>query len=78
MNKYGSRSNTHDSKMLACHMPSADQPKITTFRVDADVLARLDAYAARTRRSRNSAVNYLLVVGLDAEEAQNPTERPDQ
>lgn len=56
----------------------APQPKVTTFRVDPDVLARLDAYAARTRRSRNSAVNYLLHVGLDAEDAQHPTEGPDQ
>lgn len=49
-------------------MTTADQPKITTtFRVDADVLARLDSYAARTRRSRNSAMNYLLHVGLDHE-----------
>jgi predicted transcriptional regulator len=52
----------------------ADRPatKVTTFRVDPDVLDRLDAYAARTRRSRNSAVNYLLVVALDHEVA-----RPD-
>jgi predicted transcriptional regulator len=58
-------------------MTTADQPKVTTFRVDADVLARLDAYAAQTRRSRNSAVNYLLQVGLDAEDARNLPERPD-
>lgn len=57
-------------------MTAADQPKVTTFRVDADVLARLDAYAARTRRSRNSAVNYLLEVGLDAEDARNLSEGP--
>lgn len=78
MNKYGLKSNANDSETLAYRMSTADQPKVTTFRVDADVLALLDAYAARTRRSRNSAVNYLLEVGLDAEEARNPTERPDQ
>jgi predicted transcriptional regulator len=54
------------------------QPKVTTFRVDADVLARLDAYAARTRRSRNSAVNYLLQVGLDHEADRNLPEGPQQ
>jgi predicted transcriptional regulator len=59
-------------------MTTADQPKVTTFRIDADVLARLDAYAAQTRRSRNSAVNYLLQVGLDAEDARNLPERPDR
>lgn len=59
-------------------MTTADQPKVTTFRVDADVLARLDTYAAQTRRSRNSAVNYLLQVGLDAEDARNLPERPDR
>ena len=57
-------------------MTTADQPKVTTFRVDADVLARLDAYAARTRRSRNSAVNYLLQVALDIEAGPSPPERP--
>lgn len=55
---------------------TTDQPKVTTFRVDADVLARLDAYAARTRRSRNSAVNYLLQVALDQEADRNLPERP--
>jgi predicted transcriptional regulator len=40
-------------------------PRVTTFRVDRDVLCRLDVYAVRTRRSRNSAVNYLLMVALD-------------
>lgn len=59
-------------------MATAEQPKVTTFRVDADVLARLDAYATRTRRSRNSAVNYLLQVALDAEDAQVPPKGPDQ
>jgi predicted transcriptional regulator len=59
-------------------MTSADQPKVTTFRIDTDVLARLDAYAAQTRRSRNSAVNYLLQVGLDIEDARNLPERPDR
>ncbi len=57
-------------------MTTSDQPKVTTFRVDADVLARLDAYAARTRRSRNSAVNYLLQVALDMEANPNLPERP--
>ncbi len=55
-----------DSEMLAfCMSEDAPTPKVTTFRVDPDVLDRLDAYAARTRRSRNSAVNYLLLVALD-------------
>lgn len=60
----------NDSEALVFRMP-ADRPapKVTTFRVDPDVLDRLDAYAARTRRSRNSAVNYLLVVALDHEDA---------
>lgn len=44
-------------------------PRVTTFRVDRDVLNRLDVYAVRTRRSRNSAVNYLLMVALDQEDA---------
>jgi hypothetical protein len=52
------------------------QPKVTTFRVDTDVLALLDAYAARTRRSRNSAVNYLLQVALDQETGRDLPERP--
>lgn len=74
MTKYDIGSHTRDSKMLACRMTKADPPKVTTFRVDADVLARLDAYAARTRRSRNSAVNYLLLVALDEEEVvDSPT-----
>lgn len=68
----------HQRNGSVSHMTTADQPKVTTFRVDADVLARLDAYAAQTRRSRNSAVNYLLQVGLDAEEARNLPERPDR
>jgi hypothetical protein len=67
----------HQRNGSVSHMTTADQPKVTTFRVDADVLARLDAYAAQTRRSRNSAVNYLLQVGLDAEDARNLPERPD-
>jgi predicted transcriptional regulator len=44
-------------------------PRVTTFRVDRDVLNRLDIYAVRTRRSRNSAVNDLLMVALDQEDA---------
>lgn len=54
-----------DSNTLADMSADAPTPKVTTFRVDPDVLDRLDAYAARTRRSRNSAVNYLLMVALD-------------
>jgi predicted transcriptional regulator len=50
----------------------APTPKVTTFRVDPDVLDRLDAYAARTRRSRNSAVNYLLLVALDQIDTEGP------
>jgi predicted transcriptional regulator len=45
-------------------------PRVTTFRIDPDVLERLDGYAARTRRSRNSAVNYLLEIALDQENAR--------
>lgn len=45
-------------------------PKVTTFRVDSDVLTRLDLYATRTRRSRNSAVNYLLMGALDREDGR--------
>ncbi len=48
----------------------APAPKVTTLRIDADVLARLDGYATRTRRSRNSAVNYLLMGALDCEDGR--------
>lgn len=56
----------------------APAPKVTTFRVDPDVLACLDLYATRTRRSRNSAVNYLLMGALDRDDGRfNSPERHD-
>lgn len=61
-----------DSNTLASMSADAPTPKVTTFRVDPDVLDRLDAYAARTRRSRNSAVNYLLLVALDQIDTEGP------
>lgn len=36
----------------------------TTFRLDSDVREMLDAFCAETRRTRNSAVNYLLLQAL--------------
>ncbi len=69
----------NDSKVLAFHMIDATRaPRVTTFRVDLDILDRLDAYAARTRRSRNGAVNYLLDIALDYEDAHNPDKRLDR
>lgn len=66
----------NDSDTLAGMSADTPTPKVTTFRVDPDVLDRLDAYAARTRRSRNSAVNYLLLVALDHEDSRFDPERP--
>ena len=45
-------------------------PRVTTFRIDPALLDRIDAYASRTRRSRNGAVNYLLEIALNREDAQ--------
>jgi hypothetical protein len=56
-----------DSEALACRI-AAVAPKVSTFRVEQDFLDRLDAYAARTRRSRNGAINYLLEIALNLEE----------
>lgn len=41
-------------------------PKGTTFRLDPDVRARLDAEAAEDRRSTNAELNVLLREALDA------------
>lgn len=63
----------HDDCEVLAPRTAATAPKVTTFRVDRDFLARLDAYATRTRRSRNGAVNYLLEIALDFEDARfNP------
>lgn len=43
-------------------------PQVVHGRVDAPLYDRLVAYAERTRRSRNAALNVLLERGLDAEE----------
>jgi predicted transcriptional regulator len=40
-------------------------PKPFTLRLDAAVQERLDAYARKTRRTRNAAVNQLLESALD-------------
>jgi hypothetical protein len=47
--------------------PTRDRPKVTTVRLEPEVRAALDTYMKETRRSLNSAVNYLIAQALRAD-----------
>jgi hypothetical protein len=48
------------------------EPKSVISRLAPDLVARLDAFAARQKISRNAAVERLIAEGLDRAEAEPP------
>ena len=44
------------------------EPKVTTFRLDADVAELLAEFCRMTRRSKNNAVNFLLAAALSSDD----------
>lgn len=65
----------HPIVVVSSGLMAVEEPplsKIVTFRLDGEVWPRVDAYAARTRRSRNAAMLYLIERGLDYEAEHNP------
>ncbi len=59
--------------VLTMTEPSPPKAQQTTIRFDPEIRSELDRFAARTRRSLNGAVNYLIFRGLAAE---NAAEKP--
>jgi hypothetical protein len=56
--------------------PSAEGAEALSLRLDAAIRDRVDAYARKTRRSRNATVNQLLEIALDHVEQEAGSNPP--